>query len=131
MSDIKYTQGFTAVELLITLFVAALFITSGYQLYAVATADSADIRERSLASNIGYKYLRIAEAESSFVCGDEMIDRSDEWDNLRSVTEIKINRSMVFSGDTCGDGLMKIQVDIRYTSRGAHEYQTQVLYVNT
>lgn len=130
MFHIKRAEGFTAVELLITLFVAALFIISGYQLYAVATADSADIRERSLASNIGYKYLRIAEAKSSFVCGDEFPDRSDVWDQLRSVTEIKVTRTMMFSGDSCGDGLMKIQVDIEYTTRGVSEVQTQVVYVN-
>ncbi|MDN5819811.1 MAG: prepilin-type N-terminal cleavage/methylation domain-containing protein [bacterium] len=131
MTSFKDFQGFTAVELLITLFVAALFITSGYQLYAITTADSADIRERSLASNIGYKFLRIAEAKGFFVCGTESPDNSEAWDQLRNVTDIKITRSMVFSGDTCGNGLMKIQVDIEYTSRGDSEIQTQVLYVNS
>lgn len=50
--------GFTTVELLVTLFVAALFIASGYQLYNVITMRSGNARMMSEASNIGYDVLR-------------------------------------------------------------------------
>lgn len=50
--------GFTTVEILITLFVAALFLMSGYQLYSVVINQSADTREMSEASNLGYEILR-------------------------------------------------------------------------
>lgn len=57
----KYTKtqpGFTAVELLITLFVAAAFLIAGYQLFNIVIKDGGDTRSESRASNIAYDYLR-------------------------------------------------------------------------
>ena len=51
-------EGFSAVELLITLFIAATFIAAGYQLFSVITKTSADARQQARASNIAYDYLR-------------------------------------------------------------------------
>ena len=50
--------GFTTVELLVTLFVASLFVISGYQLYSVVNSRAANTRMMSEASNIGYEVLR-------------------------------------------------------------------------
>ena len=51
-------DGLTAVELMVTLFVAALFIISGYQLYNAVNLRAANSREMSEASNIAYRILR-------------------------------------------------------------------------
>ncbi|NCU29408.1 hypothetical protein EOM60_02235 [Candidatus Saccharibacteria bacterium] len=51
-------RGFSTVELVVTLFVATMFIFSGYQLFGVITARSGESRQLSLASNIGYEVLR-------------------------------------------------------------------------
>jgi len=51
-------QGFTAVELLITLFVAAAFLVAGYQLFNVVIKDGGETRAESRASNVAYDYLR-------------------------------------------------------------------------
>lgn len=51
-------QGFTTVELLVTLIIATLFIISGYQLYTVITMRSGNARMIAEASNIGYEVLR-------------------------------------------------------------------------
>ena len=69
-------QGFTAVELLITLFVAVAFIATAYQLYSAIVRDSGDARFRAKASNIAYAELRkkaddttsgcVAESPASF-----------------------------------------------------------------
>lgn len=50
--------GFTAVELLITLFVAAAFLVAGYQLYSVIIKDSGQTRGEARASNVAYDYIR-------------------------------------------------------------------------
>ncbi len=50
--------GFTAVELLITLFVAAAFLVTGYQLYSIIIKDSGQTRAQERASNVAYDYLR-------------------------------------------------------------------------
>lgn len=52
------SDGFTAVELLITLFVAVAFIATAYQLYSAVLADSGEARFRAKASNIAYAELR-------------------------------------------------------------------------
>lgn len=51
-------QGFTTVEIMVTLIVAVLFILSGYQLYGMVSNRSSVTREMSEASNIGYEVLR-------------------------------------------------------------------------
>jgi Tfp pilus assembly protein PilE len=52
------TQGFTAVELLVTLFVAAAFLIAGYQLFNVVIKDGGATRTEAEASNVAYQYLR-------------------------------------------------------------------------
>lgn len=55
-----YQKGFTAVELLITLFIAAIFLFAGYQLYTQVTKDGADADKTARISNIAYERLRKA-----------------------------------------------------------------------
>ena len=54
----KSQSGFTAVELLITLFVAAAFLIAGYQLYVVILKDSGNARAQANASNVANNYLQ-------------------------------------------------------------------------
>lgn len=58
MHSRRLNDGFTAVELLITLFVAAAFIIAGYQLFNVVIKDGGETRAESRAANIAYDYLR-------------------------------------------------------------------------
>lgn len=58
MSQPRLEAGFTAVELLITLFIAAAFIGTAYQLYSIVIDDSGSARTRAQASNIAYTALR-------------------------------------------------------------------------
>ncbi len=54
----KNQAGFSAVELLITLFIAAIFIMTGYQLYSVVLKNGTDTNQRSIASGLAYENLR-------------------------------------------------------------------------
>lgn len=60
MNHVRHTasSGFSAVELLITLFIAAAFVATGYQLYSVVIQNSENAREQASASNIAYNALR-------------------------------------------------------------------------
>lgn len=58
MSHRILQQGFTAVELLVTLFVAAAFIIAGYQLFNVVIQDGGETRAKVTAANTAYAYLR-------------------------------------------------------------------------
>jgi prepilin-type N-terminal cleavage/methylation domain-containing protein len=51
-------SGFTAVELLITLFVAVAFLVAGYQLYNVILKVGGNVRGQATASNVAYDYMR-------------------------------------------------------------------------
>lgn len=52
MINHQSNQGFSTVELLISLFIAAAFIATGFQLFSVVTKDSAEARLRSKAASI-------------------------------------------------------------------------------
>ena len=60
-------SGFSAVELLITLFIAVAFIATGYQLYSAIVKDGGDARFRARASNLAYENLRRA-ASTVYPC---------------------------------------------------------------
>jgi len=64
----RLDQGFSAVELLITLFVAAAFIVAGYQLYNVVVKDGGQARADARAANVAYDYLRRYEPTASDPC---------------------------------------------------------------
>ena len=59
MTSARYLQhAFSAVELLITLFIASLFLIAGNQLYVYVLANGEEANHRARASNIGYQYLQ-------------------------------------------------------------------------
>lgn len=60
--------GFSAVELLITLFIGVAFIGAGYQLYGVAVKDGRDVRLRAQASSMAYSQLRTTAATVTNPC---------------------------------------------------------------
>lgn len=51
-------QGFTAVELLITLFIAAIFLFAGYQLYTQVTKDGSNADRTAELSSAAYERMR-------------------------------------------------------------------------
>lgn len=50
--------GFSAIELLITLFIAAAFIAAGYQLYSIIISNGGEARQETAANNVAYEALR-------------------------------------------------------------------------
>jgi len=61
-------SGFSAVELLITLFIAAAFVATGYQLYSIVTQNGESAREKAKASNIAYDNLRRYSPQATSPC---------------------------------------------------------------
>lgn len=64
----KNSAGFSAVELLITLFIAAAFVATGYQLYSVIIQNGENAREQAQASNIAYNALRQYSPQATNPC---------------------------------------------------------------
>lgn len=64
-------SGFSTVELLVSLFIAAAFVTIFYQLFVVIDRLASDGYQRSVASNLAYANLRMYATTDSptwFVC---------------------------------------------------------------
>jgi len=68
MNNLNKQAGFTAVELLITLFVAAAFLVSGYQLYNLIIKDGGQARAQARASNVAYDYMRRYSSSATNPC---------------------------------------------------------------
>jgi Tfp pilus assembly protein PilV len=61
-------HGFSAIELLVTLFVGVAFIGAGYQIYSVVIQNNGEARYRSKASNIAYDMLRQYSTQATSPC---------------------------------------------------------------
>lgn len=67
-------SGFSAVELLITLFIGFLFVMMGYQLYSVSIQAGGEAKEQAKASNLAYERLREIQAQPgiTLTCGTNL-----------------------------------------------------------
>ena len=63
-------QGFTAVELVITIIVGVMFLITTSQLYTVVLADSANARNKANASAIAYSTARTVLATIGTTCSN-------------------------------------------------------------
>ncbi len=64
----KNQQGFTIVELLITMIIGTLLLFSAYQLYTYVINDSAEARMRASASSLAYQVMREKSALATTPC---------------------------------------------------------------
>lgn len=69
MSRRASEQGFSTVELLISLFIAAAFIGTGFQLFSVVTKDSNSARLRATAAGIANAKIQENMNSVNNVCG--------------------------------------------------------------
>ena len=64
----RKNQGFTTVELVITIIVGVMFLITTSQIYTVVIADSANTRNKANASAIAYSTARIVLATIGTTC---------------------------------------------------------------
>jgi Tfp pilus assembly protein PilE len=81
-------SGFTAIELLITLFVAAAFLIAGYQLFNVVIKDGGQARAESRAGNVAYDYMRRYAPSATNPCTEQtpLTDSAVSVDGLSNAT---------------------------------------------
>lgn len=85
-------HGFTAVELLITLFVAAIFLIAGYQLFNVVIRDGGDARAESRAGNIAYTYMRKYSNAATNPCTPQTpVSNTAVTENTDGLTNAKVS----------------------------------------
>jgi len=111
------SQGFTAVELLITLFVAVAFLMAGYMLYGVILNRSTLARAEAQADNLAYSYLRQYEASVPTTC----------------VASTPLNNSTVTGDSANGLGAPTVTVQITCpisTVNRVSEIKVTIAYLN-
>lgn len=122
--------GFSAVELLITLFIAAAFLLTGYQLYGIIIEDGGNARVQAKASNIAYDNLRKYTPFASNPCATYTPSPQPSvpaGSGLPSPSSIQVNI-------TCPSGLgttsvSKVQVVVKYGTASPQEEVVHAVFV--
>ncbi len=114
MSTIDKQAGFTTIELLITLFIAAAFLVSGYQLYNLIIKDGGQTRAEARASNVAYDYMRrySASAANPCVVATPLNNSAITVNGLSAVTVT----AAITCPYTATTSISKIQVTVRYNN---------------
>lgn len=127
----KAESGFSAVELLITLFIAVAFVATGYQLYSIIINDGGEVRARTRASNIAYDNLRRYSPQATDPCS---VFTPTPAPSIPAGSGLS-NPSMTVDvtcpyGSTPGMNLTKIQVTVRYGTSTPQQEVVHAIFVN-
>lgn len=114
MRTLRAQSGFTAVELLITLFVAAAFLIAAYQLFNVVIRDGGQARAESRAGNIAYDYLRqyTSQAYNPCVAYNPLVNSPI---TVSGITNARLSVSITCPEYTV-DSVSKVEVSITYNT---------------
>lgn len=120
--------GFTAVELLVTLFVAAAFIIAGYQLFNVVIRDGGDTRAKAAAANAAYAYLRQYSDSATNPCSSlsPLTNEPATVDGLTDVTVTVVIQCAQADAPT----LSKVDVTLAYNKDTPKKTLTYSTYVD-
>lgn len=123
----KY-QGFSAVELLITLFIAATFLIAGFQLYSTIIKDGGSARLEARANNVAYDYLQQTKTDAVTIKNPcEPYDYPPEMPTIEGLSDVIVNREI-----SCPYisvlSLSKVTVTVSYN--GASQPVVQATYID-
>ena len=127
----KPNNGFTTVEILLTLFVGALLLGGGYQLYSIVKKSSTDSRNQTDASNIAYEQLRNYSEGTAGGCVPSVASEETITANIPQPTTLpgillmKVKRTCPFGNN---DEISLITVSITYGESGARYEVSHALY---
>lgn len=121
-------RGFTAVEVLVTLFIATLLMAGAHQIYGIVTNSTKDARERATASNYAYESLRRATTLAPANCAPEA--QHDISSQLPEDTRLSAPVAMT-AETSCpyGDGATISQITIRLTYGTPQKEVAHALYI--
>jgi Tfp pilus assembly protein PilE len=106
--------GFSAVELLITLFIAAAFLMTAYQLYTIIISDGGDARTQAKASNIAYDNLRKYTPFASNPCVTYTPATQPTVPSGALPTPNSITVNITCPGTTGTTSVSKVNVSVKY-----------------
>ncbi len=127
MKENQKESGFTIVELLITMFVAAAFLMSGYQLYSLIIEDSGETITQTQASNVANEYLQKYKPTATNPCSEQapIYDQPIEVSGLSSVTVSVI----ITCPYDITSPISKVKVDLKYGDKTPQQTVSNATYV--
>ncbi len=135
-SQLTDQDGFTAIELLITLFIAALFLFAGYQLYTQVVRDGKDADRTAKLSNIVYQKLRESSADITAANPTGCGSVADAADSTTTETVQGVGSVNFAITITCPYGvsppkdIFLIKVSATYTDNGTQKKVEQATYAS-
>lgn len=121
-------SGFSAVELLITLFIAVAFIATGYQLYSIIINDGGEVRARTKASNIAYDNLRRYVPQATDPCSVFTPTPAPSIPANSGLSSPSI--TVVISCPYGALNVTKIQVTVKYGTSSPQKEVVHAIFVN-
>lgn len=115
MTSRNRQSGFTAVELLVTLFVAAAFLIASYQLFNLVIKDGGATRSESRAANIAYDYLRKYTASSTTIPCTASTPLTNAPLSVDGLTSVTISITVSCLPDAL-NSLSKVEATISYNN---------------
>ncbi len=114
MSDHSSQAGFSAIELLVTLFVAAAFLLASYQLFTLVVRDGGATRSQAKAANLAYENLRRYASSATVPCTSStpLNNASATVDGLVDVT-VTVT---VSCANSTTDSLSRIEATVNYNN---------------
>jgi Tfp pilus assembly protein PilV len=107
-------SGFSAIELLITLFVLAAFLIAGVQLYNVVINGGGASRSESRAANLAYNYLRQSSNAASSPCTESTLVDGESV-NVQGLIDVSVTVAV-----TCPHGITseisKVEASVSYNN---------------
>jgi prepilin-type N-terminal cleavage/methylation domain-containing protein len=115
MKQTRRQSGFTAVELLITLFVAAAFLIAAYSLFNLVIKDGGATRGESRAANVAYDYMRQYAASSTTIPCTPSTPLTDAPLSVDGLENVTVNITVTCFPDGISS-LSKVTVTLSYNS---------------
>ena len=128
--------GFTAAELLISLFIGAAFIGGAYQLYGIAIGDSGVSRAQAIASNLAYTTLRSTSSQLAASNGTPCSPSTPAPTNptnstLPGTVTISTTITCPYAASEPSSALNKVTVTITYGQGTPQKKVTHAVYVSS
>lgn len=122
-------SGFTTVEVLITLLVGGILMSSGYEMFSNVMRLSSITRAQSKASNIAYSHLkRVANEYNATSCTTEAIIKEEIPEDDEKLPELKIT-STISAPYGCSSNIHKVGIEVDYKLQNQSFKETQAIYV--
>lgn len=121
-------QGFTAVELLITLFVAAAFLGTGFELYTAIIKRGGETRQMATANNYAYSSLRSLAATTPACSTTPTVTTTTP--TITGLTSPTVTETVSAPhGCPWTNDVMQVQVDVTYGPTNNRQEVSHALYV--